>query len=134
MRIVADETQLSQALLNILLNAIQAMPEGGHIWIDLTESSRWKDHVEIIIRDNGPGIAPDRLSRIFIPFFTTKVKGTGLGLAVVQKIIQNHQGHIEVESHEGQGALFRIHLPKSGPKPAVLEEGEFHTPDLMERK
>lgn len=134
MTIVADETQLSQALLNLFLNAIQAMAGGGHIWIDLGESSRWKDHVEITIRDNGPGIAPERLSRIFIPFFTTKVKGTGLGLAVVQKIIQNHQGHIEVESHEGQGALFRIHLPIGGPKPALLEEGEFQTPDLMERK
>lgn len=130
---LADVKQLEQVLLNLILNAIQAMPEGGTLELGARPSADWPESVELWVRDTGCGIPPDRLERIFTPFFTTKVKGTGLGLPVVQKIVQNHGGHIAVESVEGEGAVFRIHLPVRGPAPSLLHQHEPSPPDLMER-
>lgn len=129
----ADQKQLEQVLLNLLLNSIQAMPEGGTLDVCARQSPRWPEHIEVSVRDSGSGITPDRLGKIFTPFFTTKVKGTGLGLPVVQKIVQNHHGHMEVDSREGEGTVFRIHLPTAGPRPSMLPEGSSVTPDLLER-
>ncbi len=105
-----NAAKLQQVFLNLILNARDAMPNGGRLEIS-TEAG--VDSVIIGFRDNGVGIAPDHLAKIYDPFFTTKQigKGTGLGLAVSYGIIQDHGGHISVESKHGEGALFQILLP-----------------------
>jgi len=109
--IQADEKQLEQVLRNVILNALQAMPGGGTLTINTSASGQ---SVELSVADTGTGIAEDKLDRIFVPFFTTKTKGTGLGLPVVQKIVENHGGHIEVASRPGEGTVFTIVLPRTG--------------------
>jgi signal transduction histidine kinase len=108
----ADKGGLQQVFLNMFLNGIQAMPEGGEmtVLLGLTEA---RDEVKIEIRDTGVGIAPEHLADIFDPFFTTKTEteGTGLGLSVSYSIIDKHGGRIEVESAVGQGTAFIIYLP-----------------------
>ncbi len=102
--------KLQQVFMNLIVNARDAMPKGGRLEIS-TESD--DDFVIIRFRDTGVGIAPEHLSKIYDPFFTTKQigKGTGLGLAVSYGIIQDHGGHVSVESSPGEGALFQITLP-----------------------
>ncbi len=104
-----DEGLLYQALLNLFANALDAMPEGGTLTVQC-RPVKPRD-VEIIITDTGVGIAPEHLDRIFLPMFTTKQKGTGLGLALAHKIILSHGGRIAVETKEGAGTTFRIVLP-----------------------
>ena len=108
--IISVDTQLiKQVLVNLLLNAIQALPkEGGKITVTTQEVIKG---IEIIIKDNGKGIDQESLPRIFDPFFTTKDTGTGLGLAVSNKIIEIHQGYIRAESIVGLGSTFTIYLP-----------------------
>ena len=111
--IEADEQLLRQALFNLLLNAIQAVEGNGEIQIvaekrNATEA--WLD-----VRDNGPGVPPDRRTEIFKPYFTTQPKGTGLGLAVVQQIVLAHGWEVECLPNEPRGAVFRItHLKLAG--------------------
>lgn len=113
-RIMADEVLLRQAFINLFQNAIEAMPEGGKLKIvtslklQVQSQNLW---VEIQVSDTGMGISKDNLKKIFHPFFTTKDRGTGLGLPLVQKIILYHGGSIGVESIEGRGTTFRIDLP-----------------------
>jgi signal transduction histidine kinase len=109
-RVRMDEAQIQQAITNLILNAIQAMPGGGVVEIDLAEV---RQHVRLAIHDQGPGIAPEHLSHIFEPFFTTKDvgEGTGLGLSVCYGIVQEHGGFIEVESAVGAGTRFSVFLP-----------------------
>jgi two-component system, LuxR family, sensor kinase FixL len=103
-----DPNQLHEVLLNLLKNALEAMPEGGEITI----ASRVRDHfVEISVSDTGAGIPPEVAANIFRPYFTTKEKGTGLGLAICQSIIQEHGGVLAVDSTPGQGSTFTIRLP-----------------------
>lgn len=104
----ADKVLLRQALHNLIANAVEAMPEGGSIEIGIVPSH---GKAEISIKDSGAGIPEDIKSKIFLPFFTTKEKGIGFGLALVQKIIVSHGGSIEVESKEDEGSVFRIILP-----------------------
>ena len=101
---------LQQVLMNLILNARDAMPRGGRLEIS-TEAD--DDAVKINVRDTGVGIAPEHLTKIYDPFFTTKQigKGTGLGLAVSYGIIRDHGGHITVESKLSEGTLFQITLP-----------------------
>lgn len=106
--IKADLVLLRQALSNLFINAVEAMPEGGSLDIDL---SRNQNNAAISIRDSGPGISDEIRQKIFLPFYTTKQEGTGLGLALVQKIIVSHGGRIEVEGGKGQGTTFIISLP-----------------------
>jgi two-component system sensor histidine kinase HydH len=109
-----DPEQLRQVVLNLLLNAVQAMPEGGDIHIKTqlhTTQAPHKLWVQLTVQDTGTGISPDHMSRIFVPFFTTKNKGTGLGLAVSRKIIEQAGGRLEVVSGFGQGAVFSVLLP-----------------------
>lgn len=110
--IVADSNQFQQALLNIIINALHAMPSGGKLQIE-TALDEEQQQVEIRIRDNGCGIHPQDMKNIFNPFFTTKAvgQGTGLGLAVCHRIMENHQGRIEVESTPGEGSCFTLILP-----------------------
>ncbi|MDH3999332.1 MAG: ATP-binding protein [Desulfuromonadales bacterium] len=100
--------QIQQALLNLLLNALQAMPDGGTLEVN---SERAADTVRISIADSGPGIAPEQRERIFNPFVTSRESGTGLGLAITQRIVQGHDGRIDLETAPGEGARFTIILP-----------------------
>jgi PAS domain S-box-containing protein len=104
--IKGDEILLRQAFTNLIQNAAEAMPGGG----DLTVKSSTGDFLEITLSDTGPGIAGDLADKIFLPFFTTKDRGTGLGLSLVQKIIVSHGGTISVDDSD-RGAIFRIRLP-----------------------
>ena len=125
--ISGDFNQLEQAFLNIIVNAWQAMPDGGTLSIKTRgqgssgslqpiPDTRSLDagFVEVRIADTGCGILPENLPHIFSPFFSTKElrKGTGLGLAISQRIIQDHQGTIEAESQSGKGTVFTIKFPK----------------------
>jgi two-component system, NtrC family, sensor kinase len=107
-----DPTQLQQVLTNLVFNAIEAMPDGGRLRI---RGGRGKGDHEVLLEfaDTGEGIAPENLSQIFEPFFSTKTRGhgVGLGLSMVYGIVRDHRGEVEVESQPGQGAVFRVHLP-----------------------
>lgn len=114
----ADFTQLKQVMMNLLTNAIQAMPHGGTLDIcasiaDASLSNN--DDIVISIKDTGKGIPEDFIDKIFDPFFTTRKEqnGNGLGLSVVQGIVKNHNGHINVQSKTGQGTCFSIYLPQT---------------------
>jgi signal transduction histidine kinase len=105
----ADGEKLRQAFLNIVLNALQATPPDGRVVISASVND--KGACEITFRDTGPGIDADDLNRIFEPFFTTKQDGTGLGLAISKKIVESHNGLLQVESSPGKGTTVRISLP-----------------------
>lgn len=121
--IEADPTQLKEALRNLMINAVQAMPEGGKL--SLSASPAPGDAVCIVVKDTGEGIPAENLERIFTPFYTTKAKGTGLGLAIVQKIVESHGGNIEVRSEVGVGTEVRITLPvHPTPRPQRIDLGE----------
>ncbi|MBL8012767.1 MAG: hypothetical protein JNN05_02860, partial [Candidatus Omnitrophica bacterium] len=107
--ILADPNQLKQALINILFNAIEAMPNGGKLQIS---TSCEETTYTIAIKDTGIGIKPESLNKIFEPFFTSKNNGVGLGLAITQEIIAHHLGKISVKSTVGTGTHFFIALPK----------------------
>ncbi len=108
----ADEILIRQAFMNLIQNGLEAMPAGGSLAIRAGASPLEKNAMVLIeIEDTGGGIAADHLEKIFVPFFTRKEKGTGLGLPIVHKIILSHGGRIRVESEEGKGALFKIYLP-----------------------
>ena len=108
-RIWVDRDQLSQALLNLLLNALESMEGAGKIRISM--ESGGAEVLAISISDTGRGIPKEDLERVFEPFFSTKRKGTGLGLAIVHQIVESHKGEIKVESRAGEGTTFRITLP-----------------------
>jgi PAS domain S-box-containing protein len=103
-----DAGRLEQVFNNLILNAIQAMPEGGDVSI-VTRTH--DDTVKATVKDTGAGIPPGMADAIFLPFFTTKQGGTGLGLSVCRKIVEDHNGYLEVESKPGQGAEFKMTLP-----------------------
>jgi signal transduction histidine kinase len=112
-----DREQMKQVLLNLILNALQAMPGGGKLRIQTVLLASGKgvgtgQAVEIRVQDTGQGIPAEIQSKIFEPFFSTKEEGIGLGLSVAQRIVEEHQGRIRVESAEGRGALFYITLPR----------------------
>ncbi len=102
--------QIQQALLNLVLNALQVMPDGGLLKVS---SSLQANEYGIQVTDNGPGIAMEDRERIFNPFVTTRDTGTGLGLAITQRIVQGHEGHIVLDSTPGQGASFTLFFPLS---------------------
>ncbi len=116
-RVRADGEQLRQVFLNLAINAIEAMPEGGKLIISssLRKTRRSREPVqplvEVRFRDSGAGIPPGEIKNLFIPFFTTKEKGTGLGLPISQRIIEHHGGTIEVRSRVGIGSTFTVVLP-----------------------
>ena len=110
-----DRQRLEQVIANLVINAAQAMTEGGQLLIRASETppavKAVSDSVMITVADTGPGIPADAQRRIFEPFFTTKTKGTGLGLPVARRIIEAHDGKINVTSEAGQGTRFIINLP-----------------------
>ena len=111
--ILGDEDSLTRALENLFRNAIDAMPRGGVLSLNVQREDRWGTRVRFEVADTGVGIQSDDLARIFDPFFTTKEvgRGTGLGLSIVHGIIKEHHGTITVESYPGRGTKFAIVLP-----------------------
>ncbi|EIW8581225.1 two-component system sensor histidine kinase ZraS [Klebsiella aerogenes] len=107
--IKADPDRLNQVLLNLYLNAMQAIGRDGVIHVSASEADRQR--VKIVVKDSGKGMSDEELQAIFTPYFTTKADGTGLGLAVVQNIIEQHGGTIRAESQPGAGAIFTLWLP-----------------------
>ena len=119
-----DANQLSQVLMNLLLNAAQATPEGGRITV-FAERAPSANSVEIRIVDTGCGIPPEVLPHVFEPFFTTKRgKGTGLGLSISQTYVRSHEGEIEIESASNSGTTVTITLPLRQPEPAHPDEAK----------
>jgi PAS domain S-box-containing protein len=110
--IACDPTLMRQSFVNLLINAVDALGENGVISVSL-EPSRERGNIQIMIQDNGRGMSGDVISKIFLPFYTTKTHGTGLGLSLVQKIVLAHNGRIEVQSTEGKGTRFTVTLPKA---------------------
>src|SRR5450631_111918 len=114
LEISADPDLLHRALQNLVLNAIDAMPQGGELMI---RTSTLGDHVEISISDTGSGLTQEECGRLFTPYYTTKQHGTGLGLAIVQSVVSDHGGKISVASTKEKGTTFRIELPRE-PQPS----------------
>lgn len=114
-----DPDRLRQAVLNVCLNAVEAMQDGGVLLLRLSAD---ENHVMLDVVDNGPGIPPELLSRIFDPYFTTKSQGTGLGLVIVMNIVEAHGGSVQVTSEPDQGTTVHFSLPRrrrnrGGPRP-----------------
>ena len=115
---LADRAQLQQAFYNLIKNALQAMRTGGILRIR-TEAG--PDHVTVSFMDTGHGISPEHIGRVFEPYFTTKTNGTGLGLMIVQRIVREHGGTLDVESDVGRGTTVRIKLPLTEKRTRLLE-------------
>ncbi len=121
-----DEGQIGQVVNNLVINADQAMPRGGVVTLTadnftVTESSRLPlasgRYIRVTVQDSGPGIKPEHLDKIFMPYYTTKKTGSGLGLASCYAIIKKHEGHLAVTSAPGQGATFTFYLVASADRP-----------------
>jgi len=106
--VTGDRDQLTQVLVNLLKNALEAMPAGGALGVQLKKES---DAAILRVSDSGPGLRPEDLPRVFEPYFTTKASGTGLGLAIAARIAQEHGGRLEAGGELGQGAVFTLRLP-----------------------
>jgi signal transduction histidine kinase len=102
--------RIQQVFLNLVLNAVEAMPGGGQLQVGTNPTTQPKG-VDITVVDSGVGIEPERLPRIFEPFQSTRDEGLGLGLYISKKIVEEHDGHIEVDSHPGEGTTFNVWLP-----------------------
>ena len=116
--VTGDENDLKQLFMNLILNSIEAIPNGGSVEVSLDEIS--DSNLCIEVSDNGSGISSERLNKIFQPFYTTKKAGTGLGLATCKRIVLDHGGEIRVESEVGNGTRFRIELPLNYVLPVSL--------------
>lgn len=112
-----DATQLQQVLVNLVKNAMQAMTKGGTLTLQTGETAEF---VWVSVADTGGGIPEEQMSRIFEPFYTTKKKGSGLGLMIVQRIVRAHEGRIELDSQVGRGTTFRVCLPRHERQPLQL--------------
>jgi signal transduction histidine kinase len=143
----ADAEQLKQVFINLALNAVQAMPDGGRLTVrtrrphapvelGLSDSTpRYSaDQVEVRVADTGAGIPEDALDRIFIPFYTTKSKGTGLGLAISQRIVKGHGGTIEVQSRLGEGSEFILRFPSAAALDTAGRLGMVQSPTTASPK
>jgi two-component system NtrC family sensor kinase len=108
--IEGDRDQLRQVFTNLIVNGLQSMPEGGELVVDAEPDDEGR-RVRVTIADYGSGIPEEDMAKLFTPFFTTKSRGTGLGLAVSYGIVGDHGGEIRVESREGVGATFTVVLP-----------------------
>ena len=132
-----DQGQIQQVFSNLTINAKQAMPNGGHLYISLENVALNKNivrdlecgkYIQVTVSDEGTGIAPEHLDQIFDPYFTTKQSGSGLGLATLHSIIKRHGGHISVSSCVGKGTTFTFYLPASDEKKIIREKIDAGTP------
>jgi len=122
----ADREQIEQVLLNLILNAADAMPEGGVLRLSAgVEEAEGEKHLVLAVRDNGQGMTPEQVDNLFAPFLTYKESGTGIGLAIVKKIMENHQGKVQVESKIGQGTKFTLLFPIADPLAQPLAGEDF---------
>jgi PAS domain S-box-containing protein len=137
-----DKNQFSQVVTNLMINAVQAMPSGGHIRIsgellDVRDEDHGRPvkpgrYVHLTFQDNGPGIPQEIQSKLFDPFFTTKAQGNGLGLAIVHSVVEQHGGLIRLESELGRGASFHILLPAASAENGLEEEMDLGiNPELV---
>ena len=139
--ISADAQQIGQVLMNLVVNARDAMPRGGTMTIETANVDLGSEHVDVIpgphvalsVSDSGLGMTAEVRDRLFEPFFTTKAKGqgTGLGLSMVQAIVRQSGGHIIVDSQPNAGTTFRVYFPRQGdaaaaPVPVVAAAGQDH--------
>jgi two-component system sensor histidine kinase FlrB len=118
-----DAAQINEVLVNLIVNAAQAMPEGGRITVNAApdrDALIGQPAARLSVSDTGAGIEPDHRSRLFDPFFTTKEQGTGLGLAIVHAIVEGHRGRVEVYSEVGRGSTFTIVLPQPAVQPSAI--------------
>jgi len=126
--VLLDRNQIRQAFFNLIRNAIQAMANGGLLKIQLRRHDRC---VAVAFKDTGPGIAPERLANMFEPYSSTKAEGSGLGLMIVQRIVRDHGGQLEVRSEPRAGTTFTLFLPREDQRIRLLQAhraGEGETP------
>jgi signal transduction histidine kinase len=109
--LLGDANALQQVVLNLITNSREAMPDGGTIAIETGPAPGRPGWVRLVVADNGPGIPPELVSKIFDPFYTTKAEGTGLGLSVSYGIIRDHRGLVDVQSEPGKGSTFILTFP-----------------------
>ncbi|MFW5871407.1 MAG: two-component system sensor histidine kinase NtrB [Verrucomicrobiota bacterium] len=128
-RIKVDQNQIKQAFFNIIKNGFQAMPDGGRLKINVSVAD---NSVVFAFRDTGKGINAEDMSRIFEPYYTNKSGGSGLGLMIVQRIIQDHGGQIEVASKKGEGTVFTVYLPLAERRVRLLKPPREDNHDRME--
>lgn len=117
--VYCDPNQIERALLNLIINALEAAGPRGRVWIRAGETSTDDGLTAVVIEDNGPGVEPDVCDQVFNPFFTTKGSGTGLGLAIVHRIAEANGGRIAVTQRRGGGAAFVLFLPTGATAPAA---------------
>lgn len=115
--VAVDDTQVKQVFFNVIKNALQAMEDGGILKVETQRSDRF---VSVIIEDNGPGIAPEKLGAIYEPYHTTKTEGTGLGMMIVQRIMRDHGGEIEINSEQGRGTRLILRFPREDARMNLL--------------
>jgi two-component system NtrC family sensor kinase len=127
--LLCDENQIQQALVALMVNAVEAMPGGGSL--NLTVARKGNGDLEVLLADSGAGIAPEDVPHIFEPFFSTKkeVQGVGLGLSVVYGIIERHGGTISVKSELGRGTVFAITFPPTTATQPAAKAAEALPPD-----
>ena len=127
-KVRCDAAQIEQVVLALMMNAIDAMPRGGNLWLQ-THAKQQPYETEIEVRDDGTGIAPEILAQIFEPFLTTKEAshGVGLGLAICHSIVERHHGRIEVQSEPGKGTRFTVTLPMDDASLPTSGKGEAFT-------
>jgi len=122
--VLGSSSQLERAVLNLLFNALDAAGEGGNVWVTCTPQND-RGVVELAVADDGPGVSPELVDRIFDPFFTSKDSGTGLGLAIVHRVIESHGGTVRVTARRGGGAVFTLGLrPAASGSTATLAQGD----------
>jgi two-component system sensor histidine kinase FlrB len=109
--ILANKTSLASAITNLVHNAVQVVGKGVNIHLAARRTNNIPNQVCISVEDNGPGVKPEQIEKIFEPFYTTRSQGTGLGLSVVKTVAQAHQGKVEVVNKESGGAIFNLYLP-----------------------
>jgi signal transduction histidine kinase len=107
--LLGDAEKLKQVVLNLVMNALEAMKDGGTLRVSVAYEG---DSVRLVVEDSGTGIEPTALSQVFDPFFTTKEAGTGLGLSIVRKIVDQHSGEVRIESTRGTGTRAIVTLPR----------------------
>jgi signal transduction histidine kinase len=116
-KVQVDRHQIKQVFFNLIKNALEAMPDGGSLKIVMQASDAW---LEVAFLDTGVGFGPEQMGRLFQPYQTTKANGSGLGLMIVQRIVQEHGGQIEVASRPGEGSCFRIMFPRASRRIRML--------------
>ncbi len=129
--LLADQDQLKQAFINLIKNALQAMPKGGLLQV---QTERTQQHVQILFIDNGIGISKEETEHIFEPYYSNKEKGSGLGLVEVKRIINNHGGTVQVESKPKKGAIFTLLLPLNRASKPLLTKGKTVSKPTKKKK